>query len=175
MDKPLPPPVPPSSPVFWKSRIRIAVSFNIISQRSCDNYKPTAATPRVAPGEGGQKLRSAPPSSLPVPIPRTISKGEKRVTASLPPSARPVPASAPVFSSPIPPPGGCPCQHHLQLMTLHFLVLRSLQTHQRHTWSLLVLTIPREGAGSSISFCSPVNPVTRYHLNCFVTPRHVPT
>ena len=43
---------------------------------------------------------------------------------------------------PIPPLGGYPCQHHLQLMTPHFLILRSSQAHQRHTWRLLVLTLP---------------------------------
>lgn len=106
MDKPLPPPVPPSSPVFLEVPKFESLSALISPPNgAATTTSPTAATPRAAPGEGGQKLRSAPPSSLPVPIPRTVSKGEKRVTASSPPSARPVPASAPVFSSTHPPTG----------------------------------------------------------------------
>ena len=98
-EKPLPPPVPPSSPVFlevpkFESLSALMPPLN----GAAATTSPAAPTSRVTQGEDGQKLRTIPPSSLPLPIPRTVSKNEKRATASSPPSARPVPGSAPVSS-----------------------------------------------------------------------------
>jgi hypothetical protein len=106
-EKPLPPPVPPSSPVFLEVPKFESLSALISpSNRAATTTSPAAPTSRGTPREDGQKLQSTPPSSLPVPIPRTVSKSEKRATASSPPSAKPVPASAPVSSPTHPPSTG---------------------------------------------------------------------
>jgi hypothetical protein len=102
-EKPLPPPVPPSSPVFLE--IPKFESLSALIPPHNGTTSPAAPKSRATLGEDGQKLRSTPPSSLPVPIPRPVSKSEKRATASSPPSAKPVPASAPV-SSPVRPSTG---------------------------------------------------------------------
>jgi hypothetical protein len=105
-EKPLPPPVPPSSPVFLEVPKFESLSALIPPPSGAATASSSVAPKsRATPGEDGQKLRSPPPSSLPVPIPRTVSKSEKRLTASSPPSAKPVPASVPVSSPTNPPPG----------------------------------------------------------------------
>jgi hypothetical protein len=101
-DKPLPPPVPPSSPVLLEvPRFESLSALISPPNGSAITTSPAATTSRAAPGEGGQKFQSTFRSSLPVPIPRPVSNGEKRATASSPPSAKPVPVSAPV-SAPVP-------------------------------------------------------------------------
>lgn len=98
-EKPLPPPVPSSSPVLLEIPKFESLSALIPPPNgAAATTSPAAPTSRATLGENGQKLRSTPPSSLPVPIPRPVSKSEKRATASSPPSAKPVPASAPVSS-----------------------------------------------------------------------------
>lgn len=103
-EKPLPPPVPPSSPVFLEVPKFESLSALMPPPNGVATTGPAAPTSRAPSGEDGQKLQSRPPSSLPVPIPRPV-KSEKRATASSPPSAKPVPASAPV-SPPTHPPTG---------------------------------------------------------------------
>jgi hypothetical protein len=94
-DKPLPPPVPPSSPVFLEVPKFESLSALIPPHNGfAATTSPAAPASRATPGENGQKVRSTPPSSFPVPIPRPVSKIEKRATASTPPPAKPVPASA---------------------------------------------------------------------------------
>jgi hypothetical protein len=100
-EKPLPPPVPPSSPFFLEVQDFESLSALITfpnGAATTTSPVPPVSRATQGQGEGGQKLQSTPPSSLPVPIPRTVSKGEKRTTAPSPPSAKPVPASAPVYS-----------------------------------------------------------------------------
>lgn len=97
-EKPLPPPVPPSSPVLLEVPKFESLSALISSPNGVATTTSPAHVSRATLGEGGRKPQSTPPSSLPVPIPRTAPKGDKRVTASSPPSAKPVPASAPVSS-----------------------------------------------------------------------------
>jgi hypothetical protein len=98
-EKPLPPPVPPSSPAFLEVPKFESLSTLMQSPNgAATTTSPAAPTSRATLGEDRQKLQSTPPSSLPVPIPRTVSKSEKRATASSPPSAKPIPASVPVSS-----------------------------------------------------------------------------
>ena len=97
-EKPLPPPVPPSSPVLLEVPKFESLSALISPPNgAATTTSPATPTSRATPGEGGQK-QSNPPSSFPVPIPGTVLKGERRPTASSPPSAKPIPASAPVSS-----------------------------------------------------------------------------
>jgi len=99
-EKPLPPPVPPSTPVFLEVPKFESLSALIRPvSGATTTTSPAASASRASPREDGQKLHSTPTSSLPVPIPRTVPKSEKRATASSPTSAKPVPASAPVYSS----------------------------------------------------------------------------
>jgi hypothetical protein len=84
VEKPLPPPAPPSSPVFLE-----VPKFEPLSMTS-------AAAPMTHATQGEKrKSQSTPPSSLPVPIPRAVSKSEKRALAS-PPFAKPVSVPAPL-------------------------------------------------------------------------------
>lgn len=103
-EKPLPPPVPPSSPVFLEvPKFESLSALMPLPSGAATTISQAAPTPRATPGEVGQKSQSTPPSSFPVPIPRTVSKSEKRATASSPPSAKPPPASASApVSSPAP-------------------------------------------------------------------------
>ena len=96
MEKPLPPPAPPSSPVFLE--VPKFESLSALMPPSNGHAKTTNAAPttHATPREKRKSQTNAAGSSLPVPIPRAVPKSEKRAHASAPSSSTPVPASASV-------------------------------------------------------------------------------
>ncbi|KAH9964233.1 hypothetical protein BC827DRAFT_1154192 [Russula dissimulans] len=101
VDKPLPPPAPPSSPAFLDVPKFESLSSLIPahSEYATPTRAPAPPAPVPAPmtransGEG-HKVQSTFPSSQPVPIPRAVSKGEKRAPRSSPTSATPAPSAS---------------------------------------------------------------------------------
>ena len=97
-DKPLPPPVPSSPVLLEVPKFESLSALMSPLHGAATTTSPAASTSRATPREGGQKLQFTSPSSLPVPIPRPVSNGEKRAPASSLLSAKPVPVSAPASS-----------------------------------------------------------------------------
>jgi len=99
VDKPLPPPASPSFPAFLEVPKFESLSSLIPapSESAAPTRAPAPVTPalrtRAISGEG-QKPQSTLPSSQPVPIPRAVSKSEKRAPRSLPTSATPAPSAS---------------------------------------------------------------------------------
>ena len=95
MEKPLPPPAPPSSPVFLE--VPKFESLSALMPPSNGHAKTTnaaAPTTHATPREKRKSQTNPPGSSLPVPIPRAVPKSEKRAHVSAPSSSTPVPGSA---------------------------------------------------------------------------------